>query len=201
VLSCLVLGSNVLCCCVVLCWVVLYWVVMCFVVVLCCAALCCVVLCCDVLYCVIVVSCAVLCCLLLCYYALFCSVVLYCVLLCCVVLCCVMLCRVMTITTDLKQSARELRRLSLNICPGNQTHNHKQYSERSYSPTWTSSSSSCCRQISIQREKFIIRNPSDTKLIVGEMTVCRKKLASSLASSIRKPWMRQKVQMALSVAE
>jgi hypothetical protein len=38
-------------------------------------------------------------------------------------------------------------------------------------------------------------------LIVGEITVCRGQLASSLASSIRKVWMRQMSQMALSVAE
>jgi hypothetical protein len=103
---------------------------MCFVVVLCCLSclfLCCVVLCCDDLYCVIVLSSVVLCCVVLC-----------CVVLCCVVLCCVVLCHVVSCDddyNDFKKSEKELRSLSLSICPGNQTQNHKQYSERSYPPT------------------------------------------------------------------
>jgi hypothetical protein len=88
----------------------------------------------------------------------------------------------MTITIDLKQSAKELHSLSLSVCPGNQTQNRKQYAERSCPNTLASSS----RHVCIQWEKFIMRNPSGTKLIVGEITVCRGQLASSLASSIRK---------------
>ena len=77
-----------------------------------------------------VVMCFVLCCVVLAC-AVLCCVVLYCV----IVLSSVVLCCVMTITTDLKQSAKELHSLSLNVCPGKQTQNHKQYSERFYPPT------------------------------------------------------------------
>ena len=100
VLCFVVLLYFVVLCLVLYCAVLNCFVLVCNVVLCCCVVVCCFVLCCNVS--IVVLPCAVLCCLILWYRAL----------LGCVVLCCAMLCRVMTITTDLKQSAKNYA-----ICP------------------------------------------------------------------------------------